>query len=153
MVILWGFFLNNTFFNFQFFCFHCLFLFFCFCYFYYFFLWLAAMGHHTLGLMYHFKSSSLFHHCTFRDYYPSFIGAHEIHISYFNNPYQLSSRLGFFLFVFQDHFYFSVKFFGFWDVFNVSCVIILGNWFAKFLVVTVSLNNMFKGKVHWWLKL
>ena len=107
----------------------------------------------TLGLIHHFKCSSLFHHCTFRDYYPSFIGAHEIHISYFNNPYQLSSRLGFFLFVFQDHFYFSVKFFGFWDVFNVSCVIILGNWFAKFLVVTVSLNNMFKGKVHWWLKL
>ena len=37
----------------------------------------------TLGLMHHFKCSSLFHHCTFRDYYPSFIGAHEIHISYF----------------------------------------------------------------------
>ena len=107
----------------------------------------------TLGLIHHFKCSSLFHHCTFRDYYPSFIGAHEIHISYFNNPYQLSSRLGFFLFVFHDHFYFSVKFFGFWNVFNVSCVIILGNWFAKFLVVTVSLNDMFKGKVHWWLKL
>ena len=37
----------------------------------------------TLGLMYHFKCSSLFHHCNFRDYYPSFISAHEIHISYF----------------------------------------------------------------------
>ena len=37
----------------------------------------------TLGLIHHFKCSSLFHHCTFRDYYPSFIGAHEIHISYF----------------------------------------------------------------------
>ena len=24
----------------------------------------------TLGLIYHFKCSSLFHHCTFRDYYP-----------------------------------------------------------------------------------
>ena len=34
----------------------------------------------TLGLMYHFKCSSLFHHCIFRDYYPGFIGAHEIHI-------------------------------------------------------------------------
>ena len=42
----------------------------------------------TLGLMYHFKCSSLFHHCTFRDYYPSFIGAHEIHISYFWNFFQ-----------------------------------------------------------------
>ena len=30
----------------------------------------------TLGLMYHFKCCSLFHHCLFRDYYPSFIGAH-----------------------------------------------------------------------------
>ena len=37
----------------------------------------------TPGLMYHFKCSSLFHHCNFRDYYPSFIGAHETHISYF----------------------------------------------------------------------
>ena len=37
----------------------------------------------TLGLIHHFKCSSLFHHCTFRDYYPSSIGAHEIHISYF----------------------------------------------------------------------
>ena len=37
----------------------------------------------TLGLMYHFKCSSLFHHCTFRDYYLSFIGAHKSHISYF----------------------------------------------------------------------
>ena len=32
----------------------------------------------TLGLIYHFKCSSLFHYCTFRDYYPNFIGAHEI---------------------------------------------------------------------------
>ena len=39
----------------------------------------------TLGLMYHFKCSSLFHHCTFRNYDPSFIGACEIHISYFCN--------------------------------------------------------------------
>ena len=42
----------------------------------------------TLGLMYHFKCSSLFHHCTFRDYYPSCIGACEIHISYFWNFFQ-----------------------------------------------------------------
>ena len=34
----------------------------------------------TLGLMYHFKCSSLLHHCIFRDYYPGFFGAHEIHI-------------------------------------------------------------------------
>ena len=43
----------------------------------------------TLGLMYHFKCSSLFHHCFFRDYYPSFIGAHEIHISYFWNFFKI----------------------------------------------------------------
>ena len=41
-----------------------------------------------------------------------------------------------------------MKFFRFWDVcvFDVSCVIILGNWFAKFLLVMVSLNDMFKGE-------
>ena len=68
------------------------------------------------------------------------------------NPYQLFLelllRLGFFcLLSFHDHFYFSVKFFAFWDVFDVSCIIILGNWFAKFLLVRVSLNDMFKGKL------
>ena len=63
----------------------------------------------TLGLMYHFKCSSLFRHCTFRDYYPSFIGAHEIHISYFWNFFQ---DYGFCLLSFHDHFYFSVKLFG-----------------------------------------
>ena len=36
----------------------------------------------TLGLIYHFKCSSLFHHCTFRNYDPSFIGTREIHIGY-----------------------------------------------------------------------
>ena len=43
----------------------------------------------TLGLMYHFKCSSLFHHCTFRDYYLSFIGAHGTHISYFRNFFNI----------------------------------------------------------------
>ena len=42
----------------------------------------------TLGLMYHIKCSIVFHHCTFRDYDPSFIGAHETHISYFWNFFQ-----------------------------------------------------------------
>ena len=39
----------------------------------------------TLGLMYHFKCNSLLQHCTFRNYNPGFIGAREIHISYFWN--------------------------------------------------------------------
>ena len=39
----------------------------------------------TLGLMRHFKCSSLFNHCTFTYYYLSFIGAHETYISYFWN--------------------------------------------------------------------
>ena len=42
--------------------------------------------------------------------------------------------------------YFTVKFFKFWDVFDVPCIIILRKWFAKFLLVMVSLNDMFKGK-------
>ena len=33
-----------------------------------------------------------------------------------------------------------------YHVFDVSCIIILGNWFAKFLLVMVSLNSMFKGE-------
>ena len=44
----------------------------------------------------------------------------------------------------NPYIYFSVKFFGFWDVFDVSCIIILGDWFAKFPLVMVSLNDMFK---------
>ena len=68
------------------------------------------------------------------------------------NPYQLFlellSRLGFLLLLsFHDHFYFSVKFFGFWDVIDASCIIIVGNWFAEFLLVMVSLNDMFKGEL------
>ena len=67
------------------------------------------------------------------------------------NPYQLFlellSRLGFFcLLSFHDHSYFSVKFFGFWDVFEVSCIIILSNLFAKFFLVMVSLNDVFKSE-------
>ena len=78
----------------------------------------------TLGLMYHFKCSILFHRCTFRDDYPSFIGAHEIHISDFWNFFQYQDF--FCLLPFHGHFYFSVKFFGILDVFDVSCIIILG---------------------------
>ena len=77
----------------------------------------------TLGLMYQLKCSSRFNNCTFRDYHLSFIGAHEIHISYFWNFFQdqiLYSWLSF-----HDHFYLRVKFFGFWDMFDVSCTIIL----------------------------
>ena len=55
-------------------------------------------------------------------------------------------RIFFCLLSFHDHFYFSVKFFGFWDVFDVSCIIILGNWFAKFFLVMASLNDLFKGE-------
>ena len=65
----------------------------------------------TLGLMCHFKCSSLFHHCTFRHYYSSFIGAHEIHISYFWNFFQ--DQDFFCLLSFHDHFHFCVKFFEF----------------------------------------
>ena len=42
----------------------------------------------TLGLMYQFKCRSRFHYCIFRDYYLSFIGALEIHISYFWNFFE-----------------------------------------------------------------
>ena len=79
----------------------------------------------TLGLIYHFKCSSLFPHCTFRDYYPSFTGLHEIHISYIWNFFP--DQDFFCLLSFHDYCYFRVKFFGFCDVFNVSCIIILGN--------------------------
>ena len=64
----------------------------------------------TLGLMYHFKCSILFHRCTFRDDYPSFIGAHGILICYFQNVFQ--DQDFFCLLPFHGHFYFSVKFFG-----------------------------------------
>ena len=92
----------------------------------------------TLGLMYHFKCSSLFRHCTFRDYYPSFIGAHEIHISYFWNFFQ---DYGFCLLSFHDHFYFSVKLFGLWDVFGNGSII--GTYYSSYYssMVWCLLNN------------
>ena len=55
-------------------------------------------------------------------------------------------RIFFYLLFFHDHFHFSFNLFGFWDVFDVSCIIILGNWFAKFLLVMVYLNDTFKGE-------
>ena len=55
-------------------------------------------------------------------------------------------RIFFYLLFFHDHFHFSFNLFGFWDVFDVSCIIILGNWFAKFLLVMVYLNDIFKGE-------
>ena len=110
----------------------------------------------TLGLIYHFKCSSPFPHCPFP------IALSEITIrvllafmksisAIFGISFQI--RIFFLLLSFHDNCYFCVKLFGFCDVFDVSCIIILGNWFATFLLVMASLNDMLKGKVHWWLKL
>ena len=85
--------------------------------------------------------------CTLKDYSPSFIGDHEIHVSHFWNFFQ-----GFFLFViFPRPFLLSIKFFGFWDVcvFDVSCIIILGNWFAKFTWIGLRAEQIFSVNIYY----
>ena len=58
----------------------------------------------------------------------------------------------FFLFViFPRPFLLSIKFFGFWDVcvFDVSCIIILGNWFARFTWIGLRAEQIFSVNIYY----